>query len=407
MRVLALVLAGASLLLTTACGGDSDSKDNSEDNAQKEAGVADAGMDAQVGDGGLTRPNSRIDPSAIPQAFTAYDKAKCGELGESCSFLAGSNCEGSICDLLVEVCMPTLATGSTALSFCEPGSCDQSAPYCISGRCLTLEQASCVCGAAGGSKLAACGAPAISALGGKKDSTGNVCLSSGARCGGSYTCCNGQACTASADGKSYCEAQCVADGKSCAENSCCGGANSRCLRVGGATEALCYQRCTEHSQCPSKCCSNQTDPQGGFCVESAKCTTTTTDGGMSMCVADGATCDQTKGCCNGLSCVTAGTAQSGTCRPSCTKAGDCTSGCCKMFASGNGGYCADALQCTCIPQGQTCGMGGRSCCDGSRCASFGDAQPSCHKTCQTKEDCGGNCCVPLTGGANICSVDAC
>jgi hypothetical protein len=362
---------------------------------------------------------SRIDPARIPKTFTAYSKTACGELGETCTFTAGSNCPGAICDLGVEVCLPDVPAGQGILQSCTPGSCSEDAPYCVGGRCLNLTDASCVCGAAGGSKLADCAAPAISALGGRKESSGEICLLRNARCGGSYTCCGGGACTAlaAAGGQTFCQAQCVADGQKCADSPCCGADKSRCIKLGGTPDFLCYPRCSEHSQCASGCCSNKSDPEGGFCLEASRCSGGSdggsgNDGGAGhdagMCRMDGASCDPSMLCCTGLSCVTRAGVTGSTCMPRCNVPGDCTSGCCKLFSNTAGGYCAEANACMCILQGSTCGADSRTCCDGSRCAKFGvDAPSSCVKTCQSSADCGGNCCQPLAGGASICGQGPC
>ncbi|HEX6243591.1 MAG TPA: hypothetical protein VFZ61_21910, partial [Polyangiales bacterium] len=339
-----------------------------------------------------------------------------------CTFTSGSNCEGAVCDLLSEVCMPELPPGQRSLEFCSPGSCDDDAPYCVSGRCLTLTQASCVCGAAGGSKLAACAAPAVSSLGGREEPSGGICLLRNARCDDSFACCGGMACAAATEGgATFCQAQCVSEGQKCADSPCCAGDKARCLKLAGTPDFLCYPRCSEHAQCASGCCINQNDPMGGFCVEASRCTSSTDGGGSdgggsdggsdasaSMCRTDGTSCGPGMFCCTGLSCVTRPGIEGSTCLPRCNAPADCASGCCKPFSNNPGGYCEQASACMCIAQGSSCGTDGRSCCDGSRCAKFGaDAPFSCVKTCQSSADCGGNCCQPLAGGASVCGQGPC
>lgn len=426
MRIPAALLS-IGFFVVLGCGKDEPANEGdggADDGGPKldadldDAGASDAAQEITT-DSATAVP--RVDPAHVPQSFGAYDKAACGVLGETCTFASGSSCEGAICDLGVELCLPDLPAGQTSLKLCSPGGCGEDAPYCLSGRCLTLTEASCVCGAAGGSKLAVCAAPAISALGGRKEPSGEICLSRNARCGGSFTCCGGMSCTAlaTAGGQTFCQAECVADGQKCADNPCCSGDKARCLKLTGTPDFLCYPRCSEHSQCASGCCSNRADPEGGFCVEATRCTSnadggsggdagSVSDASMSMCRIDGASCGAGTSCCTGLSCVTRPGVQGSTCMPRCNGPADCASGCCQLFSNSAGGYCAEALACMCIPQGTACGADGRSCCDGSRCAKFGaDAGFSCAKTCQGSTDCGGNCCHALSGGANVCGLGPC
>ena len=60
-----------------------------------------------------------------------------------------------------------------------------------------------------------------------------------------------------------------------------------------------------------------------------------------------------------------------------------------------------------IEQGEDCAAPGRSCCDGSRCARFGDDAFRCLPTCASDEGCGGNCCTPLEGGDDVCAPSPC
>jgi len=126
------------------------------------------------------------------------------------------------------------------------------------------------------------------------------------------------------------------------------------------------------------------------------------------CEAEGESCAADAPCCASLACVSGAVPESRNgCRVRCENNEDCESGCCTPFSGGEGGFCDDAAYCMCIEMGDACMGSGRSCCDGSRCARFGDDAFSCLPTCETDEECGGNCCSEIREGANVCAPFPC
>lgn len=392
------------LLLWVGCGGgdddtpDPDSATDDQHNGPSDGPGPSGGDDAgKPASGGPT--GSGIDPNTIPTQFDALDSAACGSLGEACGFATGVSCDGTTCNLGVNVCLPT-PMGSFLL--CRPGNCSPDKPYCIGGQCLDLEEASCVCGRANITAVPECAAPAIAALGAKRKPDGSVCLERSGPCDGPYGCCAGLDCRADDTSRKLCQAPCGNEGETCGSTiACCDTTALTCLKFASDPDFQCYPRCETDGDCGDGCCQEIDSGPDGVCRDAATCAAT-------ACVEDGNVCGMGKGCCTGLTCVTQAGADTGTCAPSCMEDDDCPSGCCKRFASSPGGYCDDAVQCMCIPTDDACGgPNTRTCCEGTRCVGATGAA-FCRKECTTADDCGGNCCRPVTGGGNsVCDVGPC
>jgi hypothetical protein len=196
---------------------------------------------------------------------------------------------------------------------------------------------------------------------------------------------------------------CVADGESCAEGAtCCD--ELVCLSLNDGP-LLCHAPCSEHTDCGSGCC---VDVRMGGAASQKLC------GEAEICFPNGCepeggeSCGSDAPCCAGLLCVGGATpeARNG-CRQSCASSDDCESGCCVPLGNRDGGFCDEAIYCACIELGETCPDSGRTCCEASRCARFGDDPFSCLATCESDEDCGGNCCSAVSNGASVCAPFPC
>ena len=125
-----------------------------------------------------------------------------------------------------------------------------------------------------------------------------------------------------------------------------------------------------------------------------------------LCAAEGASCATTPCCdCQGLTCVT--DSVSGTvCRQPCSSNTDCATGCCDTTA----GTCHDAIYCTCVGDGQTCGSGGPDCCPGSICLTYsadGSGPFNCYAECHTQADCKTGCCSSNIAGQDFGDCGPC
>jgi hypothetical protein len=193
---------------------------------------------------------------------------------------------------------------------------------------------------------------------------------------------------------------CAADGESCANGACCDGLECLSLNDGAL---LCHAPCSAGTDCSSGCCVDVRVSGAAarqLCGEATICFP---DG----CEPEGESCGSDAPCCAGLACVIGAGAGRDGCRVRCQQNEDCDSGCCTPFSGGEGGFCDDAIYCTCIDAGDACSGDGRSCCDGSRCARFGEDPFACLTTCESDEDCEGNCCSPVRGGASVCAPFPC
>jgi hypothetical protein len=194
---------------------------------------------------------------------------------------------------------------------------------------------------------------------------------------------------------------CAAEDESCAELACCG--ELECLSLNGGALS-CHAPCREATECGSGCC---VEARIGGAAPRRLC------GEASICFPDGCepegqACGADTPCCAGLACVSGAVpASRNGCRARCERNEDCDSGCCTFFRGGEGGFCDDAIYCTCIDPGEACSGSGRSCCDGSRCARFGDAPFRCLATCESAADCNGNCCSAIRDGASVCAPSPC
>jgi hypothetical protein len=194
-------------------------------------------------------------------------------------------------------------------------------------------------------------------------------------------------------------AACLGDGENCERDPCCG--DLECLGLNGGPRT-CHAACDDASDCGSGCCVSLSSPSRKVCGAEDICF-------PNGCEPEGQSCDVDIPCCGGLRCVVGALPSSRNgCRVRCEQPEDCASGCCTLFGEGDrGGFCDDALYCTCIEQGDDCSAEGRTCCDGSRCARFGEAPFSCLASCESDEDCGGNCCTSLRGSDKVCAPFPC
>lgn len=196
-------------------------------------------------------------------------------------------------------------------------------------------------------------------------------------------------------------ASCAADGESCERSACCDDLACLSLSDGPLT---CHAACDEGADCGSGCCVDvrvEGAASRRLCGDEAICF-------PNGCEAEGRSCGADAPCCAGLVCVDGARPESRNgCRARCERHEDCDSGCCVPFSGDESGFCDDALYCTCLEPGDACAGTGRSCCEGARCARFGEDAFSCLPTCESSEDCDGNCCSPIEGGPDVCAPFPC
>ena len=95
---LPVALLSTCFVVIVGCGkaepaSEEDGGDDGDSGLDADLDDADASDAAQVITSDSATATSRIDPAHIPQSFGAYDKAACGELGETCTFASGSSCD--------------------------------------------------------------------------------------------------------------------------------------------------------------------------------------------------------------------------------------------------------------------------------------------------------------------------
>jgi hypothetical protein len=264
---------------------------------QGESG-ADSGI---TSDGGMEtgRP-----PITVPDTWMR--PADCHGVGNLCSM----GCNGSVCQLVGDVCIPPWGPGGF------PGWSPET-PYCMAFTCMTYEEASCFCTGAAAAQFPSCksGPAAVAGL-------------------------------------------CAGEQSGCVNGACCKGLN--CVNV-SPNVAICYQTCTTNADCDTGCCTDLKDTGDLECAPMSAC--------QNACVKRGSACTEQTTCCNGT-CVTGTTDPNWLgCRPTCSANVDCDTACCEPFAGGGGGFCVDPKYCGCGGIDKTC-LEGSTCVTFDMGASF-------------------------------------
>ena len=254
------------------------------------------------------RAHSDTDAGLVDAGHTKLDalpggyqpRIRCGDLGKSCQ-------EDSQC------AKPLVCTGG----LCEPdvkdtGSCDEgcpgSAPICLTGTCVSVDQLGCMCLDEGARNvLVECDSVS--------DMPSDRCIANNGLCDTKHgACCEGLTCIA---------------GKNPAGEQLLG---------------LCEKTCTDHAECPDHCCLADASVAGKFCAPHSAC--------ESRCRTEREECDgDLHECCEGLLCVASqDDPELVGCRPRCDKNSQCESQCCVLFTGEDGqkldfGVCAPADRC--------------------------------------------------------------
>lgn len=333
------------------------------------------------------------------------DTRCCLETGETCGNdcnccgLAG--CEGSKC------CNQTGGACQTATDCCTRGVLD---PTCVSGECCVLDgqycddENDCCTGICSDNACQGClplrarcdGANQCCQTGGEtlcRDTTGSgqpaCCHPKGGTCSSNSDCCDGRACNSQGrccEGESFrCDSNadccnglecrsgicrsniCRVAGEACPAGTACCAGNGTCS--GGTCCHQIGQTCLQTPGVGSPCCGNETECGGG----------------------DGATC-----CIRDFAGIGGGAGQ-------CSRDDQCCSG-----------YCYDARNVCCRPQGAPCteiGPLGGECCifEGLTCSSNGAGTCiPCRKPGQSCSGSGvGTCCVGSACQNGVCVVETC
>jgi hypothetical protein len=257
----------AALAMVTGCSG-------------KEPASKGAGHGGDDASGGSAGDCASAAAAVVPDAWVR--PAQCNGVGNLCS----EGCQGAACAFGGVVCTPLSRISA------PPDGC---APYCLSGACMSFDEASCFCTGSAAAKVSACA-------------------------------CSPKAIASAAAGT------CVPEGVSCESAPCCD-----CMGLSCVTEVwsgpVCRQPCAKDADCATRCC----NVASGVWQDAGYCNCV---GAGNRCGATGVDGDGIA-CCPGNTCVgedLEGNALS--CRQDCKTQADCTTGCCSLFAPGSDrGYC--------------------------------------------------------------------
>ena len=352
-RVEFWALAAAFCLATVSCSKSDDSHAKAGGGGSSGGTAAGGSGGGGVNVGGSSNAGAAGKPSTDGPAITSAPPAwvrpaNCMGIGNACPNLSGCE-QGSTCQSVGDVCIPSLAPGATSLP-----SKSMERPYCAAFTCMTFDEASCFCTGDGGKKDPRCASP---------EALAGLCQGQGITCGADSKCCNGLACV-SHGGFSVCETPCQA-----------------------ATD------------CESGCCTDRYDTGSMICAPQSACD--------NPCKKRAEACDpgsatMASNCCRG-DCVVSQEPDFAGCRPGCQKNEDCDTGCCSPYANSDRGFCVDAKYCGCLQAGAACG-GRIECCSGTSCSGK-DPDFKCNPICTQNSDCPSNCCVSITGtNTKVCET---
>ena len=346
MRVWGFVPILFAIMVAAGCGGDDDDDDDATaEGASGKSGASGSGRSSGTGAKGGAGGSAGRGP--LTGTTWPAPTAACGSLGQDCA-----NCTGNtICWADVSLCLPR-ARGL----LCTPGACDDAAPYCLNGACMTADEASCVCAAP-------------------------MAKEKIRECSGGPTAAAGS---------------CIANGQFCdsAPSKCCGGLS-------------CIQAPNILGQC-MKTCSADGDCAPGCCLETGigpkVCGTCGGTVPSTQCVEKGMSCSGNPPCCPGNTCVTSDNPKFAGCRGACMTNADCDTGCCQPFTGKTNGFCAQAEYCTCRTAGMPCGGNEPKCCDDTACISMAGGASMCTDKCTASAECPSQCCIAVTGtDFKVCS----
>lgn len=393
-----LLLGGAGLVLTSC--GKKEGGGSSGDGDGNGSGDGD-------GDGDITTDPEPVIDSAPPAWALPSD---CKGVGNTCN--EGCQNPDSACQLEGNICIPG---GSLRSQTAET-------PYCASYTCMTFDEASCYCLGTYGVTRPDCASP---------EQLAGLCGSSHDDCESASDCCEGMACIPEryssdlhcreacetdedcasgccndsldtgvkicSDAR-FCETACKLEGETdCTDGDpntpsfCCRGS---CIETDDE-RAGCRPRCEESSECESNCCLPFTSG-GGYCAPSTFCDESGEPPGGST-----SPCNEGAGCAEGEDCVLSENEEFAGCQPACDQDDDCASGCCLMYQSADGGFCVDALYCSCVSVGEEC-TSLINCCEGSRCIGDGVTY-QCVQECTSPDNCESGCCIENPNvGSSFC-----
>lgn len=263
----------AALAVVTGCSGKEPASNGSSGGA--------AGHGGDNASGGSAGACASAAAAVVPDAWVR--PARCNGVGNLCS----EGCQGEACAFGGVVCTPLSRVSA------PPDAC---APYCLSGACMSFDEASCFCTGSAAAEVSECA-------------------------------CSPKAIAGAAAGI------CVPEGVSCESAPCCD-----CMGLTCVTEfwagPVCRQPCAKDADCATRCC----NVASGVCQDASYCNCV--DAG-NRCGATGVDGDGVV-CCPGNTCVgedLEGTAFS--CHQDCKTQADCATGCCSPFAPGSDrGYCS-------------------------------------------------------------------